>query len=63
MTLLITGGCGFIGSNFIYTGVPAKAFTYNDPDLNINWPVKSPVISQRDRENITIRQAFPEKFK
>lgn len=46
-----------------YTGVPAKAFAYNDPDLNINWPVRNPVISQHDQENIAIRQAFPEKFK
>lgn len=46
-----------------YTGVPAKAFAYNDQDLNIDWPIKDPIISQRDRENITLRQAFPEKFK
>lgn len=46
-----------------YYSSMAKAFAYNDPDLNINWPIKDPIISQRDRENITLRQAFPEKFK
>lgn len=45
-----------------YSGM-VKAFAYNDPDLNIVWPIKNPIISQRDRENITLRQAFPEKFK
>lgn len=46
-----------------YYSSMAKAFAYNDPDLNIAWPISDPIISQRDRENITIRQAFPEKFK
>ena len=41
----------------------AKGIAWDDPDLNINWPVKDPVISDRDRDNPTLRELFPEKFK
>jgi dTDP-4-dehydrorhamnose 3,5-epimerase len=26
-----------------------KSFRYDDPDININWPIQHPVISERDR--------------
>ena len=31
---------------------PAKQFTYkwNDPKFNIWWPIKNPILSQRDEE-------------
>lgn len=46
-----------------YSGVPAKAIAWNDPDLAINWPVDKPIVSKRDQENIGLRELFPEKFK
>lgn len=43
---------------------PAKEQTvrWNDPDLKIQWPVASPVVSPRDRQAKTVRELFPQKF-
>lgn len=41
----------------------AKGIAWNDPDIKINWPIKDPVISDRDNNNPTLRQLYPEKFK
>lgn len=41
----------------------AQGIAWDDPDLNIAWPVKTPVISERDRHNPTLRELFPNKFK
>lgn len=46
-----------------YSGTDTRAVAWNDPDLNIRWPVKNPIISERDRNNPTLREMFPEKFK
>ncbi len=40
----------------------AKGVAWNDPDLKIDWPVKEPIISDRDKANPTLRQMFPDKF-
>ncbi|QQS38684.1 dTDP-4-dehydrorhamnose 3,5-epimerase family protein [Candidatus Woesebacteria bacterium] len=40
----------------------ASGIAWNDPDLNISWPVKNPIISDRDRANPTLREQFPNKF-
>jgi len=45
-----------------YDGKDTFAIAWDDPDLNIKWPVKNPIISERDRNNPTIRKLFPEKF-
>lgn len=45
-----------------FGGKEKRAVIWNDPDLNIPWPVKNPVISEKDRQNPTLRQLFPEKF-
>ena len=29
---------------------------YNDIDLKINWPVKKPIISQKDKENYSLKE-------
>ena len=46
-----------------YDGSDTEAIAWNDPNLNINWPVKTPIISERDKNNPTLKEAFPEKFK
>ena len=40
----------------------AQGIAWDDPDLNIKWPVKNPIISARDRNNPTLRELYPEKF-
>ncbi|OGM20516.1 hypothetical protein A2714_03955 [Candidatus Woesebacteria bacterium RIFCSPHIGHO2_01_FULL_38_9] len=40
----------------------AKGIAWNDPDLAIEWPIKDPIISERDRKNPTLRELYPEKF-
>lgn len=41
----------------------AKGIAWDDPDLNIKWPIKNPIISERDKNNPTLRELYPEKFK
>lgn len=41
----------------------AQGIAWNDPDLNIKWPIKKPIISDRDQNNPTLRQIFPKKFR
>lgn len=46
-----------------YTGSDTRAIAYDDPDLAIDWPVKDPIVSERDKNNPRLRDLFPEKFK
>lgn len=41
----------------------ALGIAWDDPDLNITWPVKNPIISERDKNNPRLRELFPDKFK
>lgn len=40
----------------------ASGIAWDDPDLAIKWPVKNPLISERDRHNPTLRELYPDKF-
>lgn len=40
----------------------AKGIAWDDPDLNIRWPISNPIISDRDRNNPRMRDLFPEKY-
>lgn len=46
-----------------YDGTDTRAVAFDDPDLNIAWPIEDPIISERDRNNPKLRDLFPEKFK
>lgn len=46
-----------------YDGSDTRAIAWDDADLNINWPVKNPIISERDKNNPRLRDLFPEKFR
>lgn len=45
-----------------YDGSDTRAIAWDDPDLAINWPIKNPIVSQRDKSNPRLRDLFPEKF-
>lgn len=46
-----------------WDGTDQRAVAWDDPDLSISWPIKDPVISERDKNNPKLRDLFPEKFK
>jgi len=46
-----------------YDGKDTRAVAWDDPDLKIPWPVTTPIISEKDQQNPTLRELFPEKFK
>ncbi len=46
-----------------YSSLKPRGLLWNDPDLKINWPLKKPILSERDKNNPTLRKLFPEKFK
>jgi len=46
-----------------YTGQDTRAIAWDDPDLAIDWPVKNPIISERDKNNPKLRDLFPDKYK
>jgi dTDP-4-dehydrorhamnose 3,5-epimerase len=41
----------------------AKGIAWNDPELNIKWPVKNPILSERDKNNPSLKELFPEELK
>lgn len=45
-----------------WTEGSASGIAWDDPDLNIKWPVKNPKISNRDKNNPTLRELYPKKF-
>ena len=46
-----------------YDGTDTTAVAWDDPDLALEWPIKKPIISERDRKNPRLRDLYPEKFK
>ncbi|MFP6683372.1 MAG: dTDP-4-dehydrorhamnose 3,5-epimerase family protein [Polyangiaceae bacterium] len=46
-------------SNY-YDGKTEAGIAYDDPDIAIPWPVDTPIVSERDRNNPSLRDVFPE---
>lgn len=46
-----------------YDGTDTTAIAWDDPDVGVNWPVKNPILSKRDKNNPRLRDLFPDKFK
>lgn len=46
-----------------WDGSDTRAIAWDDPDLDIKWPVENPIISERDKNNPRLCELFPEKFK
>ena len=45
-----------------YDGMDIRAVAWNDPDLAVAWPTDRPMLSERDKQNPTIRELFPSAF-
>lgn len=48
--------------NKVYDGSDTSAIAWDDPDIGVAWPDTNPIISQRDRQNPSLRDLFPERF-
>lgn len=47
------------GVSTYYDRVLERGLAWNDPELGIHWPVDEPVLSDRDRENPSLRDLGP----
>ena len=45
-----------------YSPESENGLLWNDADLNIDWPAKDPVLSEKDKKNITLKN-FIKKYK
>lgn len=74
-SLFVPAGCGngFLvlseSANYCYLTTDywvegkEKYCIFNDPDINIVWQTKNPLVSQKDLEGKSVRELFPNKFK
>jgi len=40
----------------------ARGIAWDDPDIKVEWPIKNPILSERDRHNPQLRDLYPAKF-
>lgn len=72
--VLVPAGCGnaflalteqtdyiYLASDYWEPGKEQYAI-YNDPDLNIEWLTKTPLVSENDLKNKTVKELFPEHY-
>ena len=45
-----------------YSPKDELAIRWDDPDIGINWPLKDPVISERDAKGLRLRDVPPERL-
>jgi len=43
----------------IYNKAAESGIIWNDPDLNVNWGVTNPIVSEKDQELKPLREIFP----
>jgi dTDP-4-dehydrorhamnose 3,5-epimerase len=43
----------------VYNKASESGIIWNDPDLNIDWGVKDPLVSDKDQQLLTLREVFP----
>ncbi|MCK8490758.1 MULTISPECIES: dTDP-4-dehydrorhamnose 3,5-epimerase [Spirosoma] len=46
----------------VYNKASEAGVIWNDPDLNINWGVSNPIVSEKDMELKPLREVFPTVF-
>ncbi|MBK9383871.1 MAG: dTDP-4-dehydrorhamnose 3,5-epimerase [Planctomycetes bacterium] len=46
----------------VYVAETEAGIAWDDPDVRVAWPVKDPVLSQRDRTNPRLRELYPQAF-
>ena len=47
-------------SDYWREGIDKPSVAWDDPDLDVDWPVDEPVLSDADRSNPTLREMFPD---
>ena len=64
------GFCGLSKNNIIYyccTNYREKrhevGILWNDKDLKIKWPIKNPILSKKDKKNITFKEYYARYIK
>ncbi|HUU17909.1 MAG TPA: dTDP-4-dehydrorhamnose 3,5-epimerase [Sedimentisphaerales bacterium] len=45
-----------------YNPETENGIIWNDPDLNIDWPIKAPILSPKDKEYPTLKDFRPDKL-
>ncbi len=43
-----------------YTPTAEQGLLWNDAEININWPVAEPILSQKDEKNLTLKEFVKE---
>lgn len=44
----------------VYNKASESGIIWNDPDLNIDWGIKNPIVSEKDQELKLLRDVFPQ---
>ena len=59
------GFCGLDKENIVYYSnsnyrdkTNETGILWNDPDINIKWPIKKPILSIKDKKNPTLKEFY-----